>query len=134
VLFGTVLGVLWRVIFEIRHLTVAHLGSTPVLMTADYLIGGRFALSACVAQIPNSIQATLIFFFLFFILRVILRKQWLAAAAFSLIFALRKVAGSNHPAVDFSAMILIYGIAAVVVVRFGLVALAAGIFTQPTSC
>ena len=82
-LFGTVLGVLWRVIFEIRHLTVAHLGSTPVLMTADYLIGGRFALSACVAQIPNSIQATLIFFFLFFILRVILRKQWLAAAAFS---------------------------------------------------
>ncbi|PYT25147.1 MAG: hypothetical protein DMG57_26310 [Acidobacteria bacterium] len=121
-------------IFEIRHLTVAHLGSTPVLMTADYLIGGRFALSACVAQIPNSIQATLIFFFLFFILRVILRKQWLAAAAFSLIFALRKVAGSNHPAVDFSAMILIYGIAAVVVVRFGLVALAAGIFTQPTSC
>ena len=129
VLFGIVLGIVWTLIYEVRHLLVQSMGSSPALLGTDYLMGGRKALGVLIAEIPNSIQATLIFFFLIFILRVLLRKQWLAAAVFTLIFASLKLAASNHPAVDVPAQLLIYGIAAVVVVRFGLIALAGGIFT-----
>jgi hypothetical protein len=69
------------------------------------------------------------FFFLIFLLRVILRKQWLAAAGFTLIYSVLKLLGSDHPWVEVSLLILVYAVAAIVVVRFGLVALASGIFT-----
>ena len=129
VLFGIMLGIVWTLIYEVRHLAVARLGSAPVQLSPAYLLGGRAALSAWVAEIPNSVQSALLFFFLIFVLRVILRKQWLAAAVFTLIFTLLKFAGSSYPMADVPAQLLIYGIAAVVVVRFGLIALAAGIFT-----
>jgi hypothetical protein len=70
----------------------------------------------------------LIFFFLIFLRRAILRKQWLAAAGFVLIYTAMQCLGSNHPWVDAPFVVVIYSIAALVVVRFGLVALAAGIF------
>ena len=129
VLFGIVLGIVWSLIYEVRFLVAERLGLAPALMGTEYLLGARAALSAWVAQIPNSVQATLIFFFMIFLLRVVFRKQWLAAAIFTLIFTLLKLAGSNNPMVDVPAQLTIYAIAAVVVVRFGLIALSAGIFT-----
>jgi serine/threonine-protein kinase len=129
VLFGMVLGIVWALVYEVRFLVIERLGSAPALMGTEYLQGGRAALSAWVVQIPNSVQATLIFFFLMFLLRVIFRKPWLAAAVFTLFFSLLKVAGSNYPMVELAAQVAIYAIAAVVVVRFGLIALSAGIFT-----
>ena len=68
------------------------------------------------------------FFFTIFLLRVILRKQWLAAAGFVLIYSLLQTLGSDFPLVQAPFAVVIYTIAAIVVVRFGLVALAAGIF------
>ena len=58
-----------------------------------------------------------------------LRKQWLAVAAFTLIFTAVKWLNATDPIVDVPVQFLVYGIAAVVVVRFGLIALAVGIFT-----
>jgi len=57
-----------------------------------------------------------------------LRTHWLAAAGFVLIYSLLQTLGSDFPAVQAPFVIVIYTIAAVVVVRFGLIALAAGIF------
>jgi hypothetical protein len=89
-------------------------------------------LGGALFHIPNSVQSTLVFFFLIFLLRVILRKQWLAVAAFTLIFGGVKALNTHYPMVDVPVQLLVYGVAAVVVVRFGLIALAVGIFTANT--
>jgi hypothetical protein len=129
VLFGLVLGSIWSVTFELRHVAVARLGGSPEMPSPEYLMGARQALGAGFAHVPNSVQTTLIFFFLIFMLRGMLRKQWLAVAAFTLIFTAVKWLNTSYPIVDVPVQFLVYGIAAVVVVRFGLIALAAGIFT-----
>jgi hypothetical protein len=128
VLFGTVLGVSWCLIFIINNVVLSKFGSAPSLGSTVYFQGSRQAVGAILAQIPNSVTGTLIFFFLIFLLRAILRKQWLAAAGFVLIYTAIKCLGSDYPWVEAPFVIVVYGIAALVVSRFGLVALAAGIF------
>jgi len=128
VLFGTVLGVSWCVIFIINEVVLAQFGSEPSLGNTDYFLGARQAVGAIINQIPNSVTGTLIFFFVIFLLRAIFRKQWLAAAGFVLLYSTLKCLQSDYPWVEAPFVIVIYGIAALVVVRFGLVALAAGIF------
>jgi hypothetical protein len=128
VLFGIVLGVTWCLIFVINGVVGSQFGSAPGLGNTDYFLGARRAVGAILSQIPNSVAGSLIFFFLIFLLRAILRKQWLAAAGFVLIYTTMQCLGSNHPWVDVPFAVVIYSIAALVVVRFGLVALAAGIF------
>ncbi|HVP48658.1 MAG TPA: serine/threonine-protein kinase [Bryobacteraceae bacterium] len=128
VLFGTVLGVSWVLIFIIDEAVLSQFGSQPNLGNTDYFLGARSAVGAILYQIPNSVVGTLIFFFLIFLLRAILRKQWLAASGFVLIYTAMKCLGSDHPWANAPFAILIYAIVALVVSRFGLIALAAGIF------
>jgi hypothetical protein len=71
----------------------------------------------------------LFFFFVLFLFRVLLRRPWLATIAFVALFATSRVLGSEYAAVQIPASIAIYGIVAFAAVRFGLVALAAGLFT-----
>jgi hypothetical protein len=80
-------------------------------------------------QIPESILGTLQFFFLLLGLKVVLRKDWLAAIAFVAVFALPRGLTSSYMAVELPAWILIYAIAVLIVFRFGLVPLACAIFT-----
>jgi hypothetical protein len=128
VLFGTVLGGVWSVIIIVMNLVTTRFGAAPVLGVMDYFLGGRRAVGAMLFQIPSSISGTLIFFFLIFFLRIVLRKQWLAAAGFILILSSVPVLTSDSPWVLAPFVVLIYTIAAIVVVHFGLIALAAGIF------
>ena len=46
-----------------------------------------------------------------------------------MIYGSLKILGTEHPFVDTPLVIVVYAVAAIVVVRFGLVALASGIFT-----
>jgi len=58
-----------------------------------------------------------------------MRRPWLATTAFVALFATARVLGSEYAAVQIPTSIAIFGIVAFAVVRFGLVALAAGLFT-----
>jgi serine/threonine-protein kinase len=128
VLFGVILGVIWILIYQVRTGLIIRMGGSPALYSTDYLMGGRAALGAWLINVPGAIQGTLLFFFLLFVLRVILRKEWLAAIAFVAIWVALKTLGSDYPWIEAPAFALLYGTAAIVVVRFGFVALAAGIF------
>jgi len=128
VLFGTALGLSWALIYQIRYVLIRAFGASPVLTSTDFLSGARSAIAACLMHVPYSVRGALGFFFLLFVVRVLLRNEWLSGAAFVLIFAVPKFIGSNYIEVDAPAQLLIYGIAAVTAVRFGLVALAIGIF------
>jgi hypothetical protein len=104
------------------------MGGSPALPATDFLVGGRRSLAAWLFHLLSSIAGTLQFFFLIFLLRALLRREWLAGVAFVGLFVALQVLGSPHPWIDGASQVAIYGIAVVVVLRFGLVALAAGIF------
>lgn len=103
-------------------------GAAPDTFSTDYLVGGRHALGAWLYFIPAAVQAALLFFFLLFVLRVLLRKEWLAAIVFVAIWTTLKTLGSDYPWIEGPSWALLYGVAALVVFRFGFVALGVGLF------
>jgi len=129
ILFGVMLGVVWILIFQIRFIPMMRMGAAPVGFATEALMGGREALGAWLLQIPQSILGTLQFFFVLLGLKFILRKDWLAAIAFVAIFALPRALASSYMAVELPAQILVYAVAVLIVLRFGLVPLAVAIFT-----
>jgi hypothetical protein len=128
-LYGVLFGLAWSVIFEFTFLTQMRLGGMPSLASTSFLLGARHVIGNWLWHLSVSVQATLIFFFLMFILRVLLRKPWLAAGAFVAIWVGIKLADSRHVATDSVGYLAIYILAAFMIVRFGFVTLAAAIFT-----
>jgi serine/threonine-protein kinase len=129
ILFGVMLGVVWILIIRTGLIFTIRMGAAPELYPTDYLMGGRMALGAWLARVSSSILATLQFFFLLLALKVVLRKDWLAAIAFVALFALPRGLSSSYMPIDLPMQILIYAIAVLIVFRFGLVPLAVAIFT-----
>ena len=129
VLLGVILGVVWMFVIRVRDILLIHVGAAPSFLSPEYLLGGRHALGAWLYQVPSSILGALQFFFLLLGLKILLRKQWIAAIVFVAIFTSLNVLGTRHPSVDTPATLIIYSIATIVIVRFGLVALICGIFT-----
>ncbi len=128
-LFGVALGTLWTLIFEMRFTLTRIVGGPPSFHNTSYLEGARGALGAWLIQVPGAIRGTLMFFFILFILRVVLRNRWLAGIVFVAIWSLIQTGGGTHPVIEVSAAIAVYVIAAIALVRFGLVTLAAAVFT-----
>jgi predicted Ser/Thr protein kinase len=129
ILFGVILGIVWILVFQIRYIPMMRLGAAPGLGATAALMGGREAFGGWLQQWPQSIQTTLIFFFVLFGLKVLLRKEWVAAIAFVAIFALPRSLTSTYAKIELPAEIVVYAIAVLIVLRFGLVPLACAIFT-----
>ena len=127
VLFGVILGITWSVIYALSHLADHRIGAAPNLPSPQFLLGARQVLGASLLHLTGSVQATLVFFFLMFVFRVILRKPWLAALAFVAFWTFLKVYGEHHFWIQVPVQVAVYTIAAIVVLRFGFIALAAGI-------
>jgi serine/threonine-protein kinase len=129
-LFGVALGTLWTVIGETGStLARAFAATEPSFNNVDYLDGMRATLAESTALVTESIRTTLVFFFMLFILRVLLRNKWLAAVAFVAIWTTLQTLGSTHPLISAPTIMAIYIVAAVALARFGLVTLAVAAFT-----
>ncbi len=128
VLYGVLLGVGWAVIFSAFFLMRIHQGDAPQLPTTNYFMGGRAVIGTWLWHLAMSLQVTLVFFFVMFILRVLLRKPWLAALAFVAVWTAIKTFDTHHLLLDIATFAAIYAIAAFVVLRFGFVSLAVGAF------
>jgi serine/threonine-protein kinase len=129
ILFGVILGVVWILIFQIRYIPMMRMGASPALFSTDALTGGRVAMGAWLQQWPQSIQTTLVFFFVLFGLKVLLRKEWIAGIVLVAMFALPRGFSSTYRSVEIPAQILVYAIAVLIVLRFGFIPLACAIFT-----
>jgi Protein kinase domain len=128
-LIGIIMGIAWCLILQLSFLAMHRLGSAPYLGRTEFLLGGLRILAAWVGQVVNSVQGMLLFFFVLFLFRVVLRRPWLATLAFIALFATSRILGNEYSIVQIPTSIAIFAIIAFAVVRFGLVALAAGLFT-----
>ena len=128
ILLGVALGTVWILIFLIHSIPLMHVGASPGFGSTDALMGGRAALGGWLRQWPQSIQSTLVFFLLLLGLRAILRNQWIAAVVFVAIYAVPRGLGP-YKMIQLPTQVIVYAIAALIVIRFGLVPLAVAIFT-----
>jgi len=127
VLIGTASAIMLRVML----VGVSFPGDdAPNLGSTDVLLGIRSTVAVCFKSIPHGIRETLVFFFLIFLLRVLLRNQWLACAGFMLIFSALSYFQGKHTVVDGLLSLVVYGLVAFIVLRFGLLAMAVYIFVD----
>jgi serine/threonine-protein kinase len=129
ILFGILYGVAIAALSQvIDRATMSQGGWTPDLAAADTLLGGRATLGAWLAPLVQGVRSALLFFFVLFLLRVLLRNQWLAAGAWVLLFCGLFALANGNSAVGWTANLLVFAAAAIVVLRWGLLALAMGYF------
>jgi len=132
VLWGVVLGVIWTVVIFIGLVIVNRLGEVPGLPGQTLLAGGREMVGIWLLNIMGCIGATIEFFFSMFLLRIVLRNKWLATVAFIALWTANNSLRSTRPEafLPFLAVwLVVFGIAAYAVTRFGLITLAVAIFT-----
>lgn len=94
------------------------------------LLGARHGLGLVFISLTNSIVQTLSAFFLLFLARTVLRRQWLAAPVFIAFFAVAGAWGSATPLIDGLLSLAISLLLYVVVTRVGFLALVAALYVQ----
>jgi hypothetical protein len=127
-LFGVLLGTIWIVVFELGYLSQIRGGAPFAFPATQFLLGTREAAAMWFSIAVNSILGTLMFFFTLVLLRVLVRNAWIAAILFVLIHTVPRMVASDHLIADTLVWTTIYVIAAIAVVRFGLIVLAIACF------
>ena len=118
-LYGAGCGALWGVL---RVLERAVRGGQPSFPSLNALLGVRYEVAQMLNAVPDALSSSMIFFLMLFLLRVLLRKQWIAAAVFVAITSLVPAIGPATPWVDIPGYALYFGVLAFVLLRFGLLA------------
>lgn len=128
VLFGTALAMAIALIDRLGDVVVPGGRGVPDICPTELLLGVRTTAGDLLLHVPGAVRTTLLFFFLLFLFRVLLRNAWLAGAAFTAMFtALNYFQGGQHLNGGVEAL-LINALVAAAVFRLGLLALGTGIF------
>jgi hypothetical protein len=130
-LIGLLVGLGYDLVFAADNEYTIRMGGVPsTAPKLDALLGISRAMGVVLDRVQNGLLGAFLFFLVFFLLRAILRKEWLAGAGFVAVFiALRFFSSNNnYPAVDIPAMIIVYGVIVVMLLRCGLLSLVTTIF------
>ncbi|MGA2148940.1 MAG: serine/threonine-protein kinase [Bryobacteraceae bacterium] len=127
VLIGAALGVSFAVVNVLINLPKWK-DLEPIFSATVPLDGMRSAIGGILAGVPQGIRSALLFVFFIFLLRALLRSQWAAGAAFALLFSLINFLGSGNSWLAFGASLVIYGVIALVMLRWGILASCVGVF------
>jgi hypothetical protein len=122
VLFGCLLGVAYGLLFQSFMFLNLMRGAPPeTSVAAANLNGTRFLAWTVARHLDDAVGAALYFFLILFLLRAVLRKQWLAGVAFVLIYvAMRSPALGVWYAPFF--VLAIWTLLVVAMLRFGVFA------------
>jgi hypothetical protein len=126
-LLGALLGSCVALVDHLQYPIERALGyapGRPVGFTLYSLEGLRGSLASVIFQITNSLTSVLFFFLLFFVLRLVVKKDWIAAIALSLLYCIPSL-GAANPWTDALFTAPFFILFMVVLWRFGLVCLAA---------
>ena len=96
--------------------------SIPIAGGLEALQDLRFPLGFLLDAPVHAIVAGMLLVFIFLLLRILLRRQLLAAAAFVLIFSLPGTVGSDYPLLSLPVNLIFGGVMVLVLLRFGLLA------------
>jgi hypothetical protein len=130
VLVGLTFGTASALVAKLHEFALLRLGSTPsAVVRPGSLLGVSGAVAGFLALIPNCVVQALVWFVLIFILRVVLRRDWLAAGAFVLLYmAFNSLATPAAPALAALFGAVETALLVFMMLRFGLLALIASSF------
>ena len=125
-LVGILAGVFWAVESGAKALVPDWMGKIPdpPLSSLDFdsLSGLRAVIGGILLNIVLSVAISLFLFFLFFLVRLVTRKEWLAVLVTISLFSIPSVFG-DHPVLDTIWVLVYFSIALALLIRFGLLAL-----------
>jgi hypothetical protein len=124
-LIGVAFGVAYTLLFSVRRL----LGVDVSALNLSSILDAQRMIGVFVFELTGSIAFALGLFFLFFLLRALLRRQWLAAVVFILLFA-GPQAAQDHPLIRGSVTGVQFGLAIFILIRFGVLPMMVGIFVS----
>ena len=124
-LVGILAGVFWTVADRVEILVPGWMGKVPTSPDANFFHGGLLGLRFIISGIPLNIvifaALSLFFFFVFFLIRLLLRKEWLAVLVALLLVSLFSVlANKDHPLLHAAFQVVLWGMALLILIRFGL--------------
>ena len=132
VLIGVAFGV-WLALletFDNTLLPLLHLKPpAPGSPAVDSLLGMRFAIGSVLLYVLNYTLWALAIFFGISMLRVGMRKDWLATGLFLLMASFSNF-GGEYPWFAFGATLVLFSLIVLVLKRFGLIALIVGLVVQ----
>ena len=132
--FGLLAGVFGFVASRLQIMAPGWMGRMPsspsFAFAHDTLLGLRSVIAGIPINIVIFVSVSLFYFFLFFLIRLVLRKEWLAVV-FSLLLVslLSALEGSEHPVVNVTIDVLIWGLALLLLIRHGLLPLTVALCT-----
>jgi hypothetical protein len=121
-LIGTVAGALFAIITYVQ-LASHGAGAAPNIPALDALSGVRQSVYLLSQSVCNSLFTSIFLFFVFFVLRVLLRKQWLATCAFVLLTTTVIITSPGAHWIDRPFHAFYAALFAFILLRFGLLAL-----------
>jgi hypothetical protein len=127
VLLGVVLAVFWAVLANVLNLLPGWMGKTPSApdSTLDFVILGgiHYTIGDILLNLTLYIFGSLALFFIFFLVRLLVRNQWVAVAVVVALFGLPAVFAPDNVALHAAENMVVFGTALLLLVRFGLLAL-----------
>jgi serine/threonine-protein kinase len=122
---GILAGVFWAVATRVECLAPGWTTRVPTapdrFFAHDTLSGLRFMIGGIPLQIVIFVSVSLFYFFAFFLIRLVLRKEWLAIlVALLVISILSALADPDHPVLNAALYVGLWGIALLLLIRFGL--------------
>ena len=131
-LIGAVVGVGFVIVEKVIHLIPGWLGWAPEMpfgTDLDTLLGARWVAGELFYALNPTVLFPLLWLFLLVLLRVVLRREWLAAAAFVvLVVVMIGTLGANYPVLAAVHGLVVATVVYTTLVRFGLVATAMIVF------
>jgi len=119
-LYGVVLGLGLNAFFACTTIYDLHQGGLPQASTRlDTLLGFPHVVHEILRQFLGSFQSALSFFLIFFVLRMIVRRDWLAVVLFGLLFSIRGI-GQDQQMLSMAMSFVIYAGVVTLLLRFGL--------------
>jgi len=125
-LVGILAGVFFAVGSGAMAMVPDRMGKIPdpsfSILDFDSLSGLRAVIGGILLNIVLSVAISLFLFFLFFLVRVVTRKEWLAVLVTISLFSVPQVFG-DRPVVDTISAFVYFSITLMLLIRFGLLAL-----------
>jgi hypothetical protein len=125
-LIGVLTGVFWATVSRLGTLIPGWAGRVPLepASALDFLILGgiHYTIGDILLNVMIYLFLSLALFFIFFLVRLVLRKEWLAIVVTVALLSIQSVF-SEHAILNVTENIVVFGIGLLILVRLGLLAL-----------
>jgi Protein kinase domain len=129
ILLGLLVGIGYDLIIAAAGTLEMRQGEPPSRAIAPWALTGFLAFSShWLNHLVGAVTASFLFLLLLFLLRLLLRKEWLAAIAFVVVFAGIRGPAGEHPLIETAMYTLIYGILVALMLGYGFLAVMVCVF------